>query len=364
MCDFVSQLLLYHYRRSPHIARELVAIFPEVTAHLLSGAHEVYAEDFLDIFFNFIPPRVPATVDPASPVVAPAVDAEDAKNAPEPPPLRYHESVEIFVTSRLFQRALRQALGGGINASTANLTAVLAASSRLGVERWRALQIVQRLIEMCVPEVDEALIISGALQRALELFFEFPHHSMVHCLVLDMLKVTRYYRWCLLLLLLTMVVVVLQHMLHHSSEFTACWTFLEFGLINRGLKRLTAPAVLTRGRLPSNEGHLVAFFNELDVCLSHNGLLSEAVASSLEVNDDWNNFRTSVLPQINKTYKYASMPDKVERAGTFIERLQQAESDDGKAVDGSPQKQQRDVVEEEVTEEEIVEEIIEEIIEE
>ncbi len=108
----------------------------------------------------------------------------------------------------------------------------------------------------------------------------------------------------------------------------------------------------------------MAFFNELDVCLSHNGLLSEAVASSLEVNDDWNNFRTSVLPQINKTYKYASMPDKVERAGTFIERLQQAESDDGKAVDGSPQKQQRDVVEEEVTEEEIVEEIIEEIIEE
>ncbi len=195
MCDFVSQLLLYHYRRSPHIARELVAIFPEVTAHLLSGAHEVYAEDFLDIFFNFIPPRVPATVDPASPVVAPAVDAEDAKNAPEPPPLRYHESVEIFVTSRLFQRALRQALGGGINASTANLTAVLAASSRLGVERWRALQIVQRLIEMCVPEVDEALIISGALQRALELFFEFPHHSMVHCLVLDMLKVRRCYRW-------------------------------------------------------------------------------------------------------------------------------------------------------------------------
>lgn len=386
LCEFTTQLLLFHQARSRHILDELMPLFKAVTEKVIKGGASGYASEFLELFFSYFPPQHLQHVDLASALVMPPIDDEDVPEdskilesrgggggsggaggnngagggAPDKPRVVYHDTVELFLSSRLFQRSIRNSLhglppeGGSYRVSPPSKNTVSSSSSSkkapLGAERWRSLQIVNRLIKMCLPTVDEALIISGALQKSLELFFEYPNASMVHSLVLDMLV----------------------YMLKHSAEAVNCWVCLEFGFIKKALavvkEQLELPQV---ERTVSYTWHLVCFFLEFVSVLERNPVLAEVLGTSLESNQGWRDFRDEVLPFLIPATRYSVEPEHVERVGTFLERLQQAEDETPKK-DTAPKQQQQDeaqeeeeeVIEEEVVEEVIEEEIVEEVIEE
>ena len=58
MCEFLGELLNFHYFSAPHILTEIVDIFEQINENILSEK-TVFPQEFLELFFFFFPKNIP-----------------------------------------------------------------------------------------------------------------------------------------------------------------------------------------------------------------------------------------------------------------------------------------------------------------
>ena len=349
MCEFVGELVQFHFRSSPHVLRELLAEFGLITSLVLSE-HTEYGEQTLALFLLFFPPRFgdDALAQLKPPPSVPLSDlvkelCQQPGSAPNFGPVMYNEEVEVVLSSHSFQRRIHIYLAESMPSSSAS------GVPSLSLNRWRALRLVAQIVRMVVAEVDEALISSGNLALFVDSMFALPHCSMVHTLVADTLTyLVRYspstIEW----------ILIKRKFLEQAVQ--------AFLLFKDGNRAAGGSRVAAKHRRPDYIGHLVALFGEIG------SSTNPAVAKAAAANAIFSEVKNVHLPRLHETWRYEEAPKAAARQGTLLERIAQAEADEGPKKT-APEEETveeviEEVVEEEIVEEEVVEEIIEEIIEE
>ncbi len=318
MCEFLGELLQYHFRTAPHVQEELMAEFKLIAEQVLN-THSEYADEFLTLFMQFFPPRHGEGVEALRPPPSVSVCdlALECTGARRPlPEVSYNWDVEQFLSNGKFQHLLRSFLSREVE-------------KHMNLYRWRAMQLVSRCLGMCCDEVDRALIASSNLAHFLDAFFQYPQCSMVHTLVLD----------------------ALLYLARYSD--TISWALVNHGFLARALdaylKHADSPASLR----PHYMGHLVRLFGELG------SSAVPAIEKALKNAPQWPQVREAVEAVVARE-RYAIMPSAEPREGTLLERLALASSEEDAALASKP-KQNADgegQEEVEVIEEEIIEEIV------
>ena len=342
MCEFVGELVQFHFRSSPHVLRELLAEFGLITS-LVLNEHSEYGEEALALFLLFFPPRFgdDALAQLKPPPSVPLSDlvkevCQQPGSAPNFGPVSYNEEVEVVLSSHSFQRRIHIYLAESLPSSSA--TGV----PSLSLNRWRALRLVAQMVRMVVAEVDEALISSGNLALFVDSLFALPHCSMVHTLVVDTLTyLVRYspstIEW----------ILIKRKFLEQAVQ--------AFLLFKDGNRAAGGSRIAAKHRRPDYIGHLVALFGEIG------SSTNPAVAKAAAANAIFSEVKNVHLPRVHETWRYEEAPKAAARQGTLLERIAQAEADDGpKKTAPEEETVEEEVIEEIVEEEEVIEEIIEE----
>ena len=327
MCEFVTDLLEYHFRSQPAVVSELLVEFDYITSHVLSS-HTDFPDEFLTLFFHFLPPKHGAEEWPVELSLSELALASRRNENERILDVVYSDQVLDFVTASDFQLLIAERSG-----------------YKSALMRWRVLLVIKQLVETCNERVEEALMKHGNVKRLVDALFEAPHHSMVHALVVDVA--------------LFIAELGSDALFHHLFESPGRF----FG---RGLDAFKLHySDGTNSPDVGYFGHLVRLFNSLEDMAQS----SERVAALLKTNSDWKAFRSGHLEQINleSRYEVVPSPEDYRREGTLVERLQMSQSEEpsSSASMAAEDEDEEDVIVEEeeiIVEEEIVE-IVEEVVE-
>jgi hypothetical protein len=316
MCDFVGELLRYHCRSSPHIMLEIAGEF-SLIAQVFTGGHTDFSEELFVLMMQFFPPKFGPGADMLHPPsTVPLCNLVKRLTSTLPVvhlgPIVYHEGIELFVSSKSFQRWISTHLS-------------LETEKKLSLSRWRALVLVSGLVRMCTKDVDEALLASGNVGRFVDAVFIFPTSSILHTLVVD----------------------TILYICEHSD--VALWVIVHHKFLERAVNLYLEHADLSQQERPNCFGHFTRLFEGL------RNISRKLISDVLQSATKWSAVEV-VLERDATAGRYDLMPDSSE---INRERTLEHSPEMGK----KPPTEKVAEEEEEVVEE-IVEEITEEMIEE
>ena len=325
MCEFVTDLLEYHFRSQPRVVSELLVEFDYITSHVLSSNTE-FPEEFLALFFRFFPSKHGTEEWPRELALSDlALATAESQRPNEIVDIVYNEIVVAFLVASEFQNLLANRLDHGAP-----------------LMRWRALTVIKRMIEMSCPAIDVALIEAGNVKRFFEAVFLLPHGSMVHTLVVD----------TALMIAELGSDVLFAHTFQTSGEIKLLMRVIVAVKQHRD-ESTNRPAVEYIGPFVRLINALWAMAPSLD-----------RVVDIFEQCQSWPSFKKGLLANINadSVYDIQPAPEDFHREGTLVERLQMSQSEEPPEAGGNTsliEESFEEIIEEEIIEEE---EVIEEIV--
>ncbi len=174
-CEFLAHLVLTHFRSKQYLVLEVLQSLSVVTSAFLDE-HHYYQPELFALFFALVPNKQELTESSFSS----EWENEQAisQQQQQQPAVQYPAVLVEFLTSVSLSDQLRTILSA-VPSGPMN---------RLGVQRWRASQVVCCMVGTLHPEVVDVLISSGNLARVLDLFFDLPQSSMMHSMILDAIR--------------------------------------------------------------------------------------------------------------------------------------------------------------------------------
>ncbi|XP_030968511.1 serine/threonine-protein phosphatase 6 regulatory subunit 3 isoform X2 [Quercus lobata] len=155
----------------------------------------------------------------------------------------------------------------------------------LGKHRLKIVEFISVLVTVGSEAAEKELIRLGAVQRILDLFFEYPYNNFLH----------HHIESILVSCLESKNVPLIEHLLH---ECNLVGRILEAENNYKLAADLNKPTVPSEGRLPpriGNIGHLTRISNKL-IQLGNN---SAKIQAYLQENSEWTDWHTNVLSKRN-----------------------------------------------------------------
>ncbi|XP_075664595.1 uncharacterized protein LOC142634193 isoform X1 [Castanea sativa] len=155
----------------------------------------------------------------------------------------------------------------------------------LGKHRLKIVEFISVLVTVGSEAAEKELIRLGAVQRILDLFFEYPYNNFLHHHIENILVSC----------LESKNVPLIEHLLH---ECNLVGRILEAENNYKLAADLNKPTVPSEGRLPpriGNIGHLTRISNKL-IQLGNN---SSKIQAYLQENSEWTDWHTNVLSKRN-----------------------------------------------------------------